>query len=163
MIICCDLDGVVANTSMEMLRRYDEVGIEASMDGLISFKWEDCFGSPYEGWIGEQLADPTFWLNIKPYEDAWYMLNKWFNDLHDIYYLTARWEEGVTLRWLDEWDLPYNDVITGIKTGEKYKHVKKLGGEIMIEDRPEEILALSNKEVVTFVPDRPWNKEILMI
>lgn len=161
MILAVDIDGVIANTNAEMLHRYSEAGVPVEDSAQEHFKWEDNFGEPYEGWVGDQMKDPCFWLNALPYEDGWYMVNKWFADMHDVYFLTARWEEDETIQWLDMWDIPYNGLITNIKKGCKWKHVKSLGADIMIEDRPEEILSLAEHDVVTFVPSRTYNKSVM--
>ncbi len=160
MIVCIDVDGVIADISTEMCYRYGMAGIEVNLDDIKVFKYEDALGEPYKGFIRDQFDDPTFWLNALPYEDAWNVLNKWGDDGHDIHLVTARWDREVTEEWLDMWDIPYTELHNGMAKGDKHKHVKEIGGVFMVEDRPEEVAALSDAEIVTFCVSRPYNQMV---
>lgn len=161
MIINVDIDGVIADLVSELSWRYGEAGIEVEYEKCFNFKMERNYDEPYEGWIRDQLDDPTFWLNIKPHNDAWYVLNKWFHHHeHEINFITARWDYDLTYKWLNEWGVPFDRLEVGVPTGEKHTFATKYKADIVVEDRPEEIMAYEANEVPCIVPSRPWNKEI---
>ena len=158
MILSFDIDGVICNLAEEMAFRLRQDGYEATVSDIKTFKIEDTFDVG-EDWFDLQADDPTFWLNAKPYEDAWYMINKWFYQGHDVYFVTAR--EGkytqLTERWLEMWDIPFN-ALAHTEIGEKLEILDFLDAELFVEDRMEEANLIAKGGRVSYLVDRPWNQ-----
>lgn len=157
--ICIDIDGVTANIGEEICYRLRQDGLAASPDDFNVYKIEDLFPVD-KGWLASNFSDPTFWLNAVPYEDAWHMINKWFSAGIDIFFVTGRWHdaEEPTLRWLNEWDIPFNNAYFAQDHEEKWRVVQKLSSSYMIEDRLTEANALVANGITTFLMDRLWNQ-----
>lgn len=160
MRIGVDLDGVTADIGPELLYRLSLEGIDVSA-GFRQFKIEEQF-NVRKGWIGEQFADPTFFLNAKPFEDAWTMINKWFSKGHDIFFITCRWESNrpETERWLDEWDLPYNELVMQCTHGEKWLAMEDREIPVLIEDRDSEVKATLDAGYSAIMMNRSWNEHV---
>lgn len=157
MKIAIDLDGTVANITDELIERLSWDGIHVTEDEFMYEKIEDCFDVE-EGWIKGHFDDPTFWLNATPYEDAWYCINKWFGAGHDIFIVTGRWHDTPSCRWLDEWDIPYNDIYFDQPKGGKHTTIQKLGCDFMIDDRTIEVNPMVDEGVNALLINRPWNQ-----
>lgn len=159
MRIGIDVDGVTADIGDEILYRLQEEG-NIIPPGFVfhQFDISQQFGVGGD-WIGKQFADPTFWLNAKPFEDAWTCINKWFSKGHDIFFITCRWEVNrpETERWLNEWDLPYNELFMGIPHLNKHKVMQKHNIPVLIEDRNTEIEQVLANGLTGVLMDRTWN------
>jgi len=166
MIIASDMDGVIANIFVEF-----EIRLKKDFD--IQKPWtewtthyiaKEFEGIVPESWVDEQLGDPTFFLNAKPYESAWYMLNKWFMAGHDIYITTCRGHGDfysdetlqITERWLDEWEINYNQILGNLTRLEKWKTCEAIGADLLIEDDPHEILVAS-QHLPAYMVAYPYN------
>jgi hypothetical protein len=153
-----DFDGCIANMYEEMAIRLEKAGYKTDTSKWDSYSIEENHPEVPVPWIIEQFADPTFWLNAQPYDDAWYMLNKWFGDGHNIYIITCRSarEYDVSYRWLEEWNVNYNQLFCGALKYHKNSYIDKLQLDIFIEDNPIEVTKLA-ETIPTFLLDRPYN------
>lgn len=158
MILCLDLDGVIANIQDEInLRLQKDFDVEPSYDWN-TYYIEDRYPDLPADWLDNQFADPTFWLNAKCYEDAWNMVNKWFMTSNDVFIATCRDESTleVTERWLDEWEINYNKLFVNQTRLEKYKVCHSIGADIFIDDDPHEI-NIASLHVPSYLRSHPYN------
>lgn len=121
--------------------------------------------------------DTDFFNNdFKEYEDkvkartfASKIIKKLKSDGHEIYIITNRWksdqdnEEGQKIRnnvinWLKENDIYYKDIY--FTKGDKTSYCKELNIDLMIEDNPFNIEAIS-KEIPVICYDAQYNKECI--
>jgi len=166
MHLCIDIDGVIANTVLEL-------DCVASSGGYEKYSFSESFDPDKVHdieWVSNSLKSEVFWRNIKPYEDAWYHINKWFMSGIDISFITARnamWEE-ITEIWLDDWDIPYNSIFFA-KSGKKGEIMEKIQEEsnngnpvFMIEDNPIEVNKINNKGMYAYCINRPHNEGFLI-
>jgi len=114
--VVLDLDGVVAQSGHELTFRYNrDVGTDLQANHYAQYTTQEFAKSvgASEGWVVEQISDPAFWLNAIPNADAWYWVNEWFGKGFDMIMVSRRGEElkDVTERWLDEWNIDYNNVV----------------------------------------------------
>lgn len=160
MRIGIDLDGVTADIGREIKHRLNLAGVDTSA-GFQQFDIAKQFGVTRE-WIGEQFSDPAFWLNAIPYEDAWTIINKWFSKSQDIFFITCRRESNrpETERWLDEWDIPYNELVMGMDHGQKWVDCKKRDIDFLIEDRDTEIMSALDNGVTAVMMQRDYNAHV---
>lgn len=156
-----DIDGVIADTrSEDMLRIKYALGDDVAQSVSQTYRLSQSESIP-DGWMRKQFNDPSYWLNAKPYVDAWYMLNKWFGQGHDVDIVTCRFSDttvAATERWFDEWDIMYNRLYHSQTRLEKYKLITKLNSDISIDDDPEEAAALSGY-TKSYLVNRVYNTD----
>jgi hypothetical protein len=150
--IALDLDGVIANIDDGIKRYFENNNLKAE----------------YKSWLvtdtKNELAmsvfnDPLFWVNLKPYEDAWYKVNEWFNNGIDIHIVTARRCFAAvedTIPWLEKWNIGYSKVHFS-KFGEKINIIQNIDPVFMIEDNPHEINVLKNHNIKCFMRNHWYN------
>jgi acid phosphatase class B len=107
------------------------------------------------------MEDLLFWKNLKPFEDAWYQVNKWFAKGNDVYIVTARRSDAsmsVTQQWLDEWQI---STMTPIfcNMGEKHNVINDLNAEFIVEDNPNEVITLLEEGHNAFLRRAWYNKK----
>lgn len=164
MKIALDVDGVVCNIDDQLsylLKERHDIDLHPRDFKRMPLQDQitDEYGVDRE-WIRKEFENNTFWLNMKPYEDAWYMINKWFGEMHDIYLITRRKLNAIALteRWLDEWNINYSRLFCSETKLEKYKTANKLGCDFFVEDHPEEVTSLmENFNGQPFLIKRPYN------
>ena len=86
MRIGLDIDGVIAKSMDELVIRYrkDIDPTYLCNDPYNQWKFYDIelvLEDASREWIDEQFHDPTYFLNAKPFEDAWYAITRWFSTL----------------------------------------------------------------------------------
>lgn len=158
--VALDIDGVVAHITPEIsLRIKEKTGRVVTDEDIVRFDIAKQFDLDEE-WFVEQINDPVLYLNSKPYEDAWWAVNGWFSGGIDVYFVTGRPSSlaNATLRWFDEWDIPYNEIYFGMPKGGKSDIIKSLGCKFMVDDRASEVRAMLEDDVDCFLMDRPWNQ-----
>jgi 5'(3')-deoxyribonucleotidase len=100
--IALDLDGVIADIG-------EALTIALEIKGHFDYDYTDWLTTHHECSLSDEIMEePLFWKNLKPFEDAWYQVNKWFAQGTDVYIVTARRSEvsmGVTQDWLDGWNI----------------------------------------------------------
>lgn len=158
--IALDLDGTIADTEAEIVRRLKLAGIKNVSDKVPAFKVENAYPELGENWIIDQMQDATFWLNQKPYKEAWYWVNDQFSKGNDIYIITRRRrkEAAWTERWLEDWDIIYNDIYYEMPLGAKGEYVKMLEADFLVDDRYEEVIACEKMNVPCYLLDKTYNK-----
>jgi 5'(3')-deoxyribonucleotidase len=154
--IVLDLDGVISDiaSSIDEYIFQDET-IDSSID--------------YGHWLITDNDDetamrifnnPLFWKNMKPYEDAWYQVNKWFNSGIDVHIVTARRCEAAvknTIPWLDSWRIAtLEPSFAGIH--QKYEVIKHINPQFVVEDNPNEVRLLIDNGVNAFLRKQWYNK-----
>lgn len=153
--IVLDLDGVIADLGSAI----DEALVS---QGIPEYD--------YSSWIITDSNDekamsifnnPIFWKNMKPYEDAWHQVNKWFSSGIDVYIVTARRCESAikqTQPWLDLWRI---NTMTPIfaNINEKHSIVKNLNAKFVVEDNPHEVKILINEGINAFLRKQWYNEK----
>jgi len=160
MKIGIDLDGVIANNIPEIVFRLKKLGIESDPTKWPSYYIEDHVDGLPKNWAREQFSDPLFYKNCMATEDSFYSINEWFYSGNDIYIITSRQNhlEEVTLNWLDEWSIPYNEVFMGVPRLEKYKILENLEADMMIEDHPHEAMIVRERGFTSYLISTPYNR-----
>lgn len=136
--IVLDLDGVIAD-------------IDNAINDILLSRGVDDYD--YSNWLvthhecdlsDDIMGNSVFWLNLKPFEDAWHQVNSWFANGYDVYIVTARRTEAaisITERWLDEWRISTMPPIFA-KMGEKHNIINDLNPLFVVEDNPHEVETL---------------------
>jgi uncharacterized HAD superfamily protein len=155
-----DLDGVIADNVPELVYRLKKLGIKTDPKKWPSYYIEDHIEGLPEGWASDQFNDPLFYQNCIATEHAFYAVNEWFYAGNDIFIITSRRNhlEEVTLDWLDQWSIPYNQLFMGVKRLEKYKILENLEATVMIEDHPHEAMVAKERGYNSFLLMTPYNK-----
>ena len=84
--------------------------------------------------------DDLFWKNLKPFDDAWYQINYFFNKGVPIYISTGSSNVNQAESWLDSWRIGYNEILPS--DYDYYDLIKKLNPSVVIEDRHQKIHVL---------------------
>lgn len=75
-----------------------------------------------------------FWKNLKPFDDAWYQINHYFNQCIPIYIASDRNDIEKDMDWLDSWRIQYDKVIP--LHIDFSSAIEKLNPELIIDDDP---------------------------
>lgn len=164
MRIACDIDGVIAdfNTSFRDLLKAQT-------------------GKEPKEWPPQKWHWPKDYCTKKEIDDAWRFVDssdgEWWQDLaplappkalrelakrHDLYFLTARWGEGVkrvTEHWIaDHYVIGCPTVLVGLPPDAKSKVMGALEIDVMIDDRVENVTAACESVETCLLFDQPWNR-----
>ena len=156
--IVLDLDGVISDISSSidsyLLKTHN---IKKNDLDYSSWLITDC----HDEMAMEMFNNPLFWKNMKPYEDAWHQINKWFNDGIDVHIVTARRCDSAirnTIPWLDSWRIgTLEPVFTGIH--QKYEVIKDINPQFVVEDNPNEVILLIDKGINAFLRKQWYNEQ----
>lgn len=152
--VVIDLDGVVADVDA------------AISELLISRGLEDY---DYSTWLSpdtdstdaiEIYNNPLFWKNIKPFEDAWHQINKWFSDAVDVYIISDRSNEqsrSLIEPWLDGWKISSMVPIQAIYHS-KSEVIEELDPDIVVDDNPIVVSNLLEKGINVFLKKTWYNR-----
>ena len=153
--IVLDLDGVIADIDTAVSNHLlDESGakIDYSSWFTTDTKNEEAL---------KLFNNPIFWKNIKPFEDAWNQVNKWFSDDVDVHIVTARrMEEAVrsTEPWLDAWKI--NTLRPQFsKMNVKHKIIAEIDPLFVVEDNPHEVISLRSHGINCYLRKAWYNKD----
>jgi hypothetical protein len=151
--IVLDLDGVIADI---------DTGISDYLQYVCGVDVD------YKDWLMTDTQDEEalklfsnalFWKNLKPFEDAFFQVNYWFNLGIDVHVVTARRRPAAvaeTIPWLDKWNIsttvPYFS-----KFGEKVDIIKGLNPMFVVEDNPSEIEILEDAGIKCFLKNAWYN------
>ena len=145
-IIALDCDGVICNIEDEFAIRIEkDFGFKTHPEQWQTHRIAQQFPQIPESWVDDQLADPAFWLNGKPYEESWFYINKWFMENNDIFIITCRGVknspviETITERWFDEWEINYNRIYFDQTRFGKHETCLRIGADFLVEDDPHEV------------------------
>lgn len=92
------------------------------LDGLISS----------EHFSNQNLDNDLFCLNQIATKDGWHAVNRWFSQNHDVFIFTERSNNGITNRWLLEWNIAYNNVIYDLSQSMQYAKAVEIGCDIFV-------------------------------
>jgi 5'(3')-deoxyribonucleotidase len=107
------------------------------------------------------MGNRFFWINLKPFEDAWHQVNKWFSNGYDVYIVTARRTEysiSVTESWLDGWRIGTMRPIF-CNMGEKHNVINDLKPLFVVEDNPHEVKTLLEEGNNAFLRKAWYNQD----
>lgn len=153
--ICLDIDGVITNIGN---------GIESFLSKKNIHEYD------YSHWLFEKYEDDLtleifnnkpFWLNLKPFEDAWYQTNYWWSSGYDVHLVTARYSQAgkeVLMQWLDAWKIGYSSVHIA-ELNNKKEVLLSLNPLFMVEDNYNEISSLEDCNVKCFMRKHWYNKD----
>jgi uncharacterized HAD superfamily protein len=160
MNIGIDLDGVIANVIPELVIRLGKLGIKSNPEEWTSMYVEERHPELPDGWASQQFQDPVFFLNAMADESAFYCINRWFYSGDDIFIVTCRPNElrDVTERWLDEWGIPYNQLIMGAKRHAKFEILQENNCVVMIEDDGKEADNAAANGINSYLRLHPYNR-----
>lgn len=153
--IALDLDGVIANIG-------EALTIALEIKGHFDYDYTDWLTTHHECSLSDEIMeDPLFWKNLKPFEDAWYQVNKWFAQGTDVYIVTARRSEvsmGITQDWLDQWSIGTMAPIF-CSMGDKHNVINELNAQFVVEDNPHEVITLLEEGHNAFLRKAWYNKK----
>ena len=163
--IALDIDGVIADTMPEFeYRLKQDFKITTDYKTWSTHRVAQQFPEVPESWVDEQLKDPVFWKNAMCIEDAWYMTNKWFMDGNDVFLVTCRGSEAgpqcveQTLKWLDEWEINYNQLYHSQTRLHKWETCLELGVDFLVEDDPHEVQS-SSQHLPCYLRNHNYNQD----
>jgi 5'(3')-deoxyribonucleotidase len=155
--IVFDLDGVIANIDKSMLDLLESRGVP--MEEMSYGEW--LISSTDDKEALEIFNDSLFWINMKPYEDAWYQVNYWFSSGYDVHIVTARKQPNAvkqTIPWLEKWNI--NSLVPQFSNfGEKINVIKKIDPIFVVEDNPHEIKILEQSGITCFLRKQWYNQK----
>ena len=153
-VIVLDLDGVIADIDT----------------GISSYLRNNNIKENYGSWLisdtkNEEalslFSNQLFWKNLKPFEDAWHQVNKWFSNDVDVHVVTARKREAsvrMTEPWLDAWRI--NTLRPQFATiNKKHEIVSEIDPVFMVEDNPHEVISLRDHGINCYLRKAWYNKE----
>lgn len=114
--------------------------IAITLDGIIS-------KSPLDE---EGIDDDLYCLNQMANDQGWYASSRWFAAGHDVFFITARTNQEMTNRWLEEWAFIYNRVLYNIPIHYQYNAAVGVGCDIFITSSLDELPRHSNLEILTY-------------
>lgn len=91
----------------------------------------------YDKNCDEIANNPIFWKNTKPFDDAWYQINYWFNNSFQIIIISDSYHLEKDEDWLDSWRIPFNKIISS--RSEIIDELKILNPSIIVDDKPSNI------------------------
>ncbi len=154
--IVLDLDGVIADIGSSIDEYLAENGVKSDFN--------------YSNWLVSDNDDqdamkvfnnPLFWKNLKPYEDAWHQVNKWFSEGVNVHIVTARRCDAAiknTASWLDAWRIAtLEPVFAGVN--QKYEVIKDINPAFVVEDNPNEVLILIEHGVNAVLRKQWYNEQ----
>jgi histidinol phosphatase-like enzyme len=133
--IVLDLDGVIAD-------------IDTGISDYLDYVWG--VDVDYKDWLMTDTQDEEalklfsnalFWKNLKPFEDAFFQVNYWFNLGIDVHVVTARRRPAAYFS----------------KFGEKVDIIKGLNPMFVVEDNPSEIEILEDAGIKCFLKNAWYN------
>jgi 5'(3')-deoxyribonucleotidase len=153
--IALDLDGVIADIG-------EALTVALEIKGHFDYDYTDWLTTHHECSLSDEIMEePLFWKNLKPFEDAWYQVNKWFAQGTDVYIVTARRSEvamGITQDWLDQWNIGTMAPIF-CSMGNKHNVINDLNAQFVVEDNPHEVITLLEEGHNAFLRKAWYNKK----
>jgi uncharacterized HAD superfamily protein len=131
--IALDLDGIATDIITSFTKKAGNVSAEEVSKALFTKGGYEPFDHVFK--------DPLFWKNLKPIENSWHAINKWFYEGNDIYFITARSSRYAVQqidKWLTSWSIPYNEYFV-CDMMNKHRTLSVLGADIFIDDNPYEV------------------------
>lgn len=157
-----DLDGVVikfgAAVNKYLLERYThEIDITkiaeySDLAKVLEDYKEDVMSEFTNG-------DEGHLLKAEPYEDAVELINKRYNEGHNVYFITARLNKEVALKSLERCGFLYTDAYFA-NADDKYTIIKNLDLDFYIDDRLETLISIYENGIhlIPVIRDQPWNR-----
>lgn len=152
--ICLDIDGVITDIAG---------GIDSALSkqGIYNLDYTHWLVEKYEDDLTiEIFNDKLFWINLKPFEDAWYQINNWWSSGIDVHLVTARYSKAgkdSLNKWLDNWKLAYTSLHFA-EMGNKLEVIKSLDCSFMVEDNFNEIAKLTSNGIKCYMRKNWYNK-----
>jgi len=91
----------------------------------------------YDQNCDEVTSNPLFWKNLKPFDDAWYQINYFFNQSVPVIIVSDAYSTEKDEEWLDSWRIQYNKVISS-----RYDFtdtIKDIKPSLIVDDIPKNI------------------------
>lgn len=154
----CDVDNTMAwtmNQTLGMLNaRFDTNVVLAD---ITVYHFEANLPLEQSIWVRQQYARPMTYVTIPPDYHAIDTVNALHDRGFHVVVATSRAEKmrSVTVNWLDEWGVRYDEVVVGPTAKVDYAkaHPHRL---VAIDDDPSTALLLSGLGVEVMIPDRTY-------
>ena len=171
MIICCDIDGCLADFNSSYIALIKEVaGVDLFPSGVPSGYVPQCWNFPEALGYSEEVlgevwgrirASRTFWESLLPLPEVWDIATTGLTSRkHDIYFLTDR--SGIRAKWQTErWLSRYvTEFPTALLVKDKAPVVRALHADVIIDDKFETIKNVEYESPMTraFLINRPYNQ-----
>jgi hypothetical protein len=154
--ICLDIDGVVSDICAGL--NY-ELEVKRGIFDVDYSEW--LIGSYEDDLTKEIFGSQLFWKNLKPFDDAWYQINKWWSLGYDIHFVTARLNpagKDILPVWLEDWRIQYSNFHFAA-AGAKIDIISGIDPIFVIEDNPHEVAVLNHYGVPCFLRRAWYNSE----
>lgn len=155
--IVFDLDGVIADIDSSMSDWLHNTGVRP--EEMNYGQW--LISNTNDEDVLKIFNNPLFWVNMKPYLDAWYQVNYWFSLGYEIHIVTARRQVNAveqTLPWLEKWNInsrpPHFSPF-----GKKIEIIKNIDPIFVVEDNPSEIDVLQAAGVKCYLRKQWYNAD----
>ena len=155
-MIVTDLHDVIADYMLGMIETY---GWPANMDVPLVEMWDNIDWSIHFA----PLNHSEFLASLKPVRLAPWGMKTLYNAGKQLVILTAARDNGhdsaVTERWLDKFDIPYDDIVFAGSHEAKVDWLlaRRLTIECMIEDHPYVMVPAQEAGIPVLRFSRPWN------
>ena len=156
MIIYLDMDGVLVNLMHGWLPYLNELtGKNLVVEDLDMWGLENVYDLPFSK-IRKPLHREGFWENLPPYDGAVEFVQTLDDMGHTVYIATAPFPSSVCAwgkkQWFEE-HLYFLSHTRLILIHDKHR----LAGDMMVDDKPENLLAFNGKGVIF---NQPWNQDL---
>jgi uncharacterized HAD superfamily protein len=163
-MIALDIDGVVASLTDEVIFRAANEGWTINQEYIFdapNFGWWDLSSDITPEWIEKQFNDPTFLLNAKAIEDAWYWINH-VAESERVVFITHRSNDPITQsatnKWFYNWDIPCDRIYFAADKAQVCKDIKP---KIFVEDfAPTASEVADNTDTPVYLINRKYNEQI---
>jgi hypothetical protein len=105
---------------------------------LINYDYADWYLiNKYDEHCDKVANNPLFWKNLKPFDDAWYQVNHFFNQALPVIIVTDSYSTDKDEDWLDSWRIQYDKVISS--RHHFADNLKDINPLLIVDDIPENI------------------------
>ena len=157
MIIACDVDNVLNNLTESVLKVYNaDHNDNLKIEDIKSYSIEDYVKPEFKKGFPSLFLDKRVWKGISVIPDCVEVLKKWYDNGHEIYFVTATNTENMHKKaeWLQR-TFPFMDVRKNLICMQK-KQMLSGNIDVLIDDC---IDNLDNGKYHSIVFDYPWNQD----
>lgn len=153
MVFCIDVDGTLNNLMDAVLEVFnDKTGKNYTVNDITTYNLGDCFSVEDAAIMKSIFEKPDIWDKVKPMKGAAGVLQKLFNNGHQIYLVTDNCPDtyGKKVAWIKQF-FPFIDVSKIVCMKDKWM----FRADVMIEDNLQTLLVRPYYHRILI--DHPWN------
>jgi len=113
-------------------------------------------------WVS--LMEDIYFKNCPPFEGALEVVNKLYEEGHEIYYITSRPKHHCprSKQWMIEQGFPVEDghFFCGMEDDEKITTIQDLQLDYYFDDKPAVLQTLKETDTEVYIIDQPYNQEV---